>query len=205
MSTWETVWIALASGATILIAAIFAGIKDVISVWFVKIVRKMRKRTYIQQIEKLAVFLETLDEMRKIRDLQRCLIFHGHNCGGLPTPGKPYTVRALLGWHSKPEKEDPLKKYNFELQVDSHYTRMLEDVIKNGRCTQVTKNMPSDSKLRHHYELEGVQMTEIYYLGLIEDELIFLSASSYDVDKFSPSTYSDVEIAVERLRSIMGE
>lgn len=205
MEAWQAVLVALAGGIALLVTALFTGLKRVLDEWVAKFSKRVRKRTYIQQIEKLADFLEQFEKIKKIVEVQRCIIFHGHNCGGLPTPGKPYTVRAVHGWTTKEGKDDPGDKYDFDLHVDGHYIRMLEDIVKTGAVTQALESMPADSKLRSYYVEEGVRYSKLYYLGMIDDELIFLAAATYDLEVFSEKTVVGLQVMVDRLRSSMGE
>lgn len=205
MDNWQAVVIAIAAGLALVVTAFFSGLKEIVQTWMSRLNRKLKKQTYIQRVEKLAEYMDIFYSLKKLGSVQRCLIFHGHNCGGLPTPGKPYTVRAVFGWSTEPGKDDPLKKYDFELQVDDHYVRMLADLIKNGSIECVTDAMVDGSKLRTLYEMEGVKYTKLYYLGLIDNELIFLSAGSYSLIEFEHRIETELDFAIDRMRTLMGE
>lgn len=205
METWAIVISAMTAGLGLLITAVIVGIKDTITVWFQQLHKRIKKKTYVQQVEKLAEFLEIFEGIKKIPEIQRCLVLTGHNCGGLPTPGKPYTVRAIHGWATKEGKPNPLEKYNFELQVDVHYIRALEDVIKKGISEQEFHLMPQDAKLKMLYEIDGVKYAQMHYLGIIEEELLFLSASTYDGTVFGHDTCVQLRWAVDRMKSTISE
>lgn len=201
---WTSVLGALALGLVLLITTLFTGFKEVITVWFKKFTQNVSKTTYVRELERLASFLHAFEDIQKIVGIDRCLIFRGHNCGGLPTAGKPYTVRAIHGWVNKPGKEEPIQQYDFDLQVDSHYIKLLEDMIRNGCTTQVVSELPENCKIKLYYVAEAVTYSELHFLGVIDAELIFLSAASYG-DVFQDKTRNGLIVQVDRMRSLMGD
>lgn len=202
---WGSILVAVSAGVVLIVTAFLGGFKELITIWFSKISKRMKRKTYAHSVERLAEFLEIFQSIQEIKAIQRCLVLHGKNCGGLPTPGKPYTVRAVHGWTTKTGKKDPFLLHNFDLQVDVHYIRLLEDVIKIGYSEQVFDLMPNDSKLKMLYEMEGVKYEQLHYLGLIDGELLFISASAYDQTEFDRSTHLQLQSAIDRMRATMNE
>lgn len=197
---WQPILTALAIGAGAMVAAASLGLKELVAAWFKKVTKKVARATYVKQIEKVANFLEILDQCKEIREVDRILLYHGHNCGGLPSPGKSYTTRAIHGWSK--DGKDPLKKYGFDNQVDLHYVKMLEDMIKAGVSTQVFDQMPKDAKLRSYFASEGTRYARLYFLGVLDYEMIYICFASY-TDPFSDADVENMMVYVDQLRSLL--
>lgn len=205
MDTWGIILTAIGIGIAGTIAVIFTGLKEIVAEWSRSIVSSMRRKNYLGRIEKLSNFLHHFEMVKQLPEVQRSILFTGHNCGGLPTPGKDYTVRALEGWTTKQGKESPHGKFDFSLRVDAHYTNMLKQMMENGSVDQTTASMDPTAKLKAYHESEGVIFSRMYFLGITDQELIYLSVGSYDQDKFSHSTDIDLQLLVDRMRSLIYE
>lgn len=203
MDSWSALTAAIALGLAGIIAVLFSGLKEIINEWARNIVSQMKRKTYLTRIERLASFLHVLESIRDLPEVQRCILFTGHNCGGLPTAGKEYSVRALEGWTTKEGKESPEEKFNFALKVDAHYTKALKDMMEQGHINQLVADMDINAKLRAYYESEGVKFTRMYFLGIAEQDLIFLSVGSYDQDHFSRPTDIDLQLKIDRMRNLI--
>jgi len=204
MDAWETVIASIITGVVIVVAAFFTGLRDIVITWLHRLQIQLRRRTYTQRVEQLARFLEVFEGLGKINGVDRAVIFHGHNCGGLPAPGRPYTVKAIHAWCNEPSKGELVERYGFELQVDVHYIRVLEDLVKTGHSIQDMSVMPEDSKLYDYYNDEGVKYSILYYLGIVDKELIFLSVASY-TGALEKKDIVKLEFEVDHLRAIMEE
>lgn len=200
---WGVFGVAVASAAALIVTAMATGFRDIIVAWTKKIINSVKRSNYLGRIRRMQKFLHLFETLRIIEEVQRCVIFTGHNCGGMPSAGKAYTVQCLDGWSVKPGKTDPAKTYNFSMRVDAHHTHMLQIMIEKGFVVKEVKDMPNDATLRAYYESEGVKFTNLYYLGILDDELIYLSVGSYDIDKFSRITEIELQLAVDRMRSLI--
>ena len=201
--SWAIIASALAVGLAGLIAATFTTLREAFPVW---LKRRITRRTYAEMMAKLSAFSEELEALRKIPSVDQVVVMCGHNCGGLPTPGKPYTVEAIQGWQRCPESGaciDPCRRYRRGLQVDAHYTRMLEDLVKEGLSIQVTDKIPPEAKLRGYFELDGIVACTMFYLGLHGDELIFASIAS-SKGEFSAREKLEINDRVATMRSLVG-
>lgn len=203
METWQVVSVAIATGIAAIFTVMLSGIRELVIVWFKAIIAHINRKNYLGYIHKMAKFLSCFESLKKIEEIQRCVLFTGHNCGGMPSPGKLYTVQSLDGWTMKPGKSDPAEVYNFSMKVDSHYTKMLQEMIEIGHTEQITQDLASEAIIRAYYESEGVLFTSLYYLGLLDDELIYLSVGSYDITAFSRKTQIDLQLVVDRMRNLV--
>lgn len=197
---WQSLLIAASVGLAALLTAAFSGLRLYINAWFVKHVKKLNRATYVRQIEKVSNFLQVLDECKLILEVDSILVYQGHNCGGLPSPGRPYTTRAIHGWRR--DGKDPLKRYGFDNQVDLHAVKMLEDMIKVGVSFQVFEDMPKDAKLRSYFAAEGTKFARLYFLGLADSDMIFMSFASYTVT-FSETDIENMLVLVDKMRSLL--
>ncbi len=198
---WHSVLIAAGVGLAAIIAAVLSGLRGVILTWFNKAQRRMNRATYMKQIEKIAKFLEVLESARTIQEVDSLVVYHGHNCGGMPSPGGQYTVKAVHAWARN--GTDPLDMYGFDQQVDLHYVKLLEDMIKTGFSIQQFQFMAEAAKLRSYFALEGVKHARFYFLGIVDtNEVIFVCFSSYTND-FNDLDKRRMEIYVDQIRSLL--
>lgn len=205
---WKTIAASVAGVAGVglagVTAAYFKGLRSWVERRWAK---KTSRRTYGEHMANLSAFSEELESLRKIDRVSQVIVFRGHNCGGLPTPGRPYTVHAIQGWQrtdpAKPALSDPGRRYRRGLQVDAHFTRMLEDVIREGVSIQVTEKIAPDAKLKGYFELDGIAVAVIYYLGLHDDELLFLSVSSSTED-FAVREKLEINDRVSVMKQLVG-
>ena len=202
MEWWQTVLLALGVGLAGVATTFFTGLRGVIEVWFKGIKKQVSRQDYAESLKPLFEFYRCFESIRSISHVGRIILWSGKNCGGLPCPGKPYTVKAVDGWSV--QGEDAWKKYDFDLSIDQHYVGMLQEILTNNVSIQHADKMPSDSKLKRLYEDEGVKSSRIYYLGIIGDvELLYISIASYSPDEFSISDITKIDFAVDKLRSLL--
>lgn len=205
MDSWSTLTAAVALGLAGLVAVFFSGLRDLVNEWVRGMVSYMKRKTYLTRIERLSAFLHVLESVRNLPEVQRCVLFTGHNCGGVPTAGREYSVRALDGWTTKEGKPSPEDVFNFPFKVDSHYTRALTAMIEKGSHEQLVSAMDPASKMKPFYENEGVKFKRFYFLGIVEQDLIFLSVASYDADHFSRPTDIELQLKVDRMRNLISD
>lgn len=183
-----------------IITALAAGLKDVIIAWMQRWSMSVRQGMVIR-LAAIGEYIESIEDIKRIGNVDRVLVFSGHNGGGLPTPGKPFVIKAQTGWSRKPGA-DPMRRYNFDIPVDSHYSRMLETLVKDGKVQLDTHDIPNDARLKTYQTSEGVTHSIMYFLRVIDNEVIYMSVASYD-RPFSKDEEVELDLAVERVRSIM--
>lgn len=195
------VLIALAAAAAGVAAAAGTGVKGIVAAWFKRRERAMLKEGYAQGLKNLAEFSGILERLRRVQSVDRVLVFVGQNGGGLPVPGKPYTVRSYFGWSTRPGVES-LGNYNFDLLVDRAYMTMLLKMIEEGSVVNTTETMSDGAILRTFYRDEGVKQSLLYFLNCDESQLVYLSVASY-AGEFTADQKVLIEMEVQRLRAVM--
>jgi hypothetical protein len=199
---WTPFYVALGLGAAGLAGAIFSGLTTAIQTWFK---RRTSRRTYGEQMAKYGKFTEELEGTSTVASVCQVIVFRGHNCGGMPTPGKPYTIHAIQGWHRTGDGKcvDPPRRYSLGLQVDAHFSRMLEDVVREWFSIQITEKIPAEAKLRGYFELDGIAAANVYYLGLHDEELIFVMVASCG-GPFTDRDKLEINDRVTNMRGLIG-
>lgn len=202
-SAWNALVVAMFTAVGVVITSLIPSVRAIVANLLAYWASRMRRTTYMNQMKKMYEFFCLFERLKKLPELQRVVLFRGFNCGGFPSPGKPFTVSAIEGWTTKEEKINPADKFDYTIKVDGAYIGMLQDMIRNGQSVQVTDNMPENAKLRRYYESEGVQFTQLYFVGVVDRELIFLSVGSYDAREFARQTNIEVQIIVDQMRTLI--
>jgi len=203
MDTWGALLAVLITGLGGLLLVVLTGFRELVATWFRRMLLRMRETSYFGRISCMARFLFLFEQIRKLPEVQRCVIFQGHNCGGMPTIGKDYMIRALEGWSIKSDKPNPEEAFYYHIKVDAHYTLILQEVMAKGAVDKLTADMPEDSKLRYHYEHEELKFSRIYMLGLVDCELLFLSVGSYEQECFDRKTVVELQLIVDEMRELV--
>jgi hypothetical protein len=180
------------------IVAVMGGVKDLILAWL-KRLAKGAKNYMASQIGKMASYMEAIDAIKGINNVDRVLVFRGKNGGGLPKPGKPYAIKAVHGW-AKDKNRDPMHRYNFDMPIDAYYARLLEELIKEGHVEVEPENIPDGATLKVYYKSEGIVQSRLYFLGIMGDELLYISVATFS-QKYNPADCIEIDLAVQRVIS----
>jgi len=205
-SVWTMIVTALGVGLVAVITLFFNELKVVVADWFAALRKRLKRESYAARITAIAKFMTAIEALREVPQVDRVIVYRGHNCGGMPTPGKPFFVRAFYGW-SKDKNKDPMDRYDFEISVDLHYMKVLEEVLitdKGGLSKQKVSEMPEGSRLRMFYENEGVVESRLYFLAVVEEELLYCSVASYK-EPFSAGCANEIDLRIEQLRSALDD
>ncbi|MGL6095049.1 MAG: hypothetical protein ACRC7O_04515 [Fimbriiglobus sp.] len=192
---------ALAAGLAGIILVTSTGVKALVETYFEQRKKRMIARDYSRGLENIAEFSAIIQQVKNMECVDRILVFNGQDSGGLPKPGKPYTVRAFIGWSSK-IGESVLDLYNYDLQIDKHYALMLTDLVDHGSVVNTPADMPDDAFLKACYLDEGVAQSLLYFIRCDGAQLTFLSVASYR-RVFTPGERVRVDLLVGRLRAIV--
>ena len=209
---------AITAGAGAILVAILSaagyGLRNIVAAWFKRVelwistptpkpntleycigVRGLRKVLHFTRLLELASQLEFID---------RILIFEGANCGGSPSPGKAYNVSCNWSYCVN-ENKHPELLYAGPLRVDSHYIKMLLEMIENRYVQLTTVEMHPAAMLRRYYEKEGVVQSRVYFLSFDEEGkcLMFCTIANYS-RAFTDSEAGQIDMVVDRLRGLMG-
>jgi hypothetical protein len=142
----------------------------------VEIMRFINKIT-LKPSKEIKKVVAIYDEMHKILEetkVQRFLVFKAHNGGGLIKPSTPLYVSVLHEDYSTPFKS--VKDTYQQVMIDGEYIRILDKVCQDKMVRIKTRNLKS-SLLKDIYEAEGVQYSEIYFLGQNRKNLYFTSTA----------------------------
>ena len=203
METWQLLLVAFGAVAATLIATLGTGVRQLLLAWFDRRAKAMARVKFTGGVQQVAEFHRVLELFRDLKFVDRMLVFRGSNCGGIPDPKRPYTVRCFYGWSKDPAKH-PEDSYDFDLRVDRHYMEMVADVITNGKSFQAVERMPVDARLRGYYEAEGVKFSALYFLSLDDSDnaLMYISVASYTVE-FTPVQLAQLDFVIDRARAAL--
>lgn len=180
---------------------VFTELRSLIQTYLRRQTRQVSVRCYTNSLKNIGIFMDTIEELKKIDSVERILVFIGHNGGGLPVPGKSYTIKSELGWAKSQDIKPILGRFNFDLQVDSFYVKMLETVVSEGHVINTAADMTDDCFLKRIYLEEGVAQSIVYLLHCEPSELTYISVASHK-GLFSASDKRKMELLVARLRSV---
>ena len=208
-STWTVaVMAAVGVGVAGVVAVFFTRLKTLVEVVADRGIAWVQKRgggiEWTEALSFLADFNAILDQTEKIEAVGRVLVFVGHNCGGLPQPGSPYTVRTQTGWNVRDDgTRETHTGFAFDLQVDQPYCDMLTEVHSRGRVVLTVADMPA-SMLRGIYESEGVTQSVIYALRVDTKKNRFGYVSiAARTRPFTPGELSKLDVIAARLRATL--
>lgn len=193
---WTNFIIGLTAALSGVVIAIMGGMKELALAWLERWTHSARE-SMASEIGRMAAFLEALEALRLVNNVDRVLVFRGKNGGGRPVSGKTYSVKAIHGW-AKDKSRDPMHRYDFDMPVDAHYCRILETLIKDGSCETETASLPVDAKLRTYYMSDGVVQSRMYFIRILGDELIYMSVATFK-DKYSDADRTEIDLAANRV------
>lgn len=204
-SLGQPIVIAVVAVVVTWLTAVQSGLREVtlayLKRWKVRIEATEGKRAHIDGIRRIKEFKLTLDQLENLSFVTRVLLFVGSNCGGTPTPGKPYTVKCIDGWSHR-KGEHPEQMYDFALRVDAAYADTLLRLIAEGIVVNETDRMPEKSQLRRFYETEKVLHSVLLPIDLTATDFLFISLAKYDEPAFTEPQVAQITLIIQRLRSI---
>ena len=201
----ESLLAALLAGVAGVTVASFGGLRRVIEAAFDRWARRLAGQapglTPIALFGYLAEFNAILSETKTMPTVSRVLVFVGRNGGGLPEPGKKYTVHAQTGWDSSGSRIH--ERFAFDLIIDDHYADMLLRAHRNGWAEMIPDQMP-ECLLKRIYRGEGVKNSLIY--GLTHDpsdnSFAYASFASY-TGRISDDDRAALDVLVHRIRGLL--
>lgn len=204
---WSTVFAVVGGGLAAVLASTFGGLKKTIDSLFDRLNRKISggrgRGSPIDRLSFLAEFNSLTNYAKKLRTVDRCLVFVGHNCGGLPKPGERYTVKSQTGWANN--GDDVYRRFDFEIVIDEPYAEMLLSAHHHGVVVMDVETMP-DGLLKGIYRQEGVKQSVLYSLGHDPDrnEFAYCTFASYG-GPISLEDRNALSLLVSRLRALLAE
>lgn len=181
---------------TLIIAFVSAqGFWDLIN-YLVK--KRKGKRDILTGIEDLNAIYAKMSEINELGG-ERVILFAGHNSGGVPRAHSPFYVSALHG--STNNNRIKLADYQ-NLQVDSHYIRMLLDCEREGIVDLQVDGMP-DCQLKDYYLAEGVLHSLIVFLGIVENKFLYMSISRYSDKPFTETEITRIRLKTQQITNVI--
>ena len=159
-------------------------------------------------IKNLKRVYDVMNDITKLHNCNRFLIFKGFNSGDLPKPGNDYYVSVLHESHANDDyflKHEPLANTYDKVKIDQQYIEMLLEIITKHKTQFIIKNM-SSGLLKRIYSNEDIKYSEIFYIKTINKKIYFCSISSYnDIEEFDSKETLAVELAVQTIINIFSE
>lgn len=203
---WTLIFVALISGAAGVITVFLRGLRGVVSSYLKRWQDSVLRAGYQKGLTLLVEFSEILEELKSLAYVDRIWICIGQNGGGLPKPGEPYTVRAQFAW-LRDEKTgggtNMLRKLFMDLMIDIAYCQILLEMIKHGKETKLTTEMPENSMLRAMLAEDRVEESSHYLLHCDGSRMVFASIGGWK--GFTVEQHVRVEMAIQRLRAVMSK
>lgn len=203
MADWSAYLAIVFAALAGLIAGAFGGLRQVLDAYMARWKKRIDTPALsgVRLLAKLSDLYGVFEEAKSVPVVERALVFVGHNCGGLPEPGKRYTVRAQIGWGSR--DNEAIKRFAFDLEIDEEYARILNEVNRVGFKLLEVEEMPP-SLLRQIYKREKVKYSALFRLCHDQEtnEFGYASFASY-TEPFSEDDLSGLSLVSSRLRNIL--
>lgn len=192
-----------------IIAGLIAGVTAIIVALITKgkITFSAKERMY-QNMGRLADGMAILEHQVSDKDsgIDRAIMFEGHNCGGSPSPDKPYFVdviqprTAALDGHLT---ADQIKEKYSDLPVDSHYIYMLRDLLKKDHVLFEVAEMPK-CLLKDIYtsKQEEVKYSLVSLVGIRGNSIIFISQATTSAD-MDAETLFNAKLAARKIKNLI--
>lgn len=162
----------------------------------------LRRRRAQDQIKKVVEIYDIMNGIIHDTDVERILVFKGHNGGGLIKPGSELYSSCIYEEFVQPFKS--VKTIYQNLPLDKEYVKILLDICSNKEVKIRTENLP-DCFLKNIYLSENVKESHLYYLYQDKKSVYYCSlATSKDVNNLNtPAQVVAKTIGIKRIREIM--
>lgn len=164
--------------------------------------KRQRHKSYLahkETQEQIVALYDIMNECINTTEADRFYIFQSHNGSGLPHIGKPYKVSALFG----PNLYKDTKRDFQNIVVDQAYTKILKSILETEGCYKFVTAEEPDSLLKRIYLMEGVNLSRIYYIAVLETGMVYCSISTKEgLDSFSEADLARIEVAIAKIKSI---
>lgn len=143
---------------------------------------------------------------------ERVILFSGHNCGGIPSPTKPYYVTAMQ-WHSSTE-EDTFRIEDYRrIRIDPAYIKMLYTICtpdapepnepgwifeRHSACVVLNPVEMQRCQIKTYYEAEGVSESLVIFLAISDFNLYYISVARYE-GSFSDAEKAGIILAANKI------
>lgn len=195
-------WIKFFSDFTVeIVAAAFITVMPAIYKLIRRIITRIKTRRFEKGIEKVYKIYGSFQELSHELSATKVMLMKATNGGGLPAPGRPLHVTAVV------EVAAPgVKMIREEWQdriVDHSYIQVLERVYVDDHVEIKTKELEEFSTLKGVLEASGTVQTSIQKVGVIGDGFYFLSVQWNKERKISTADVYAMESEIDTLKKII--
>ena len=183
-------FVVFASLKTTLVGGLIKGFK--------KIKSKKETSKFLTSLRKMYEIYETVDSIGYETGADRVILFSGHNCGGVPEIYKPYNVSGL---YSVGVPREIFESYK-ELDVDPFYVETLLKASEGKPCHIEVDKMP-DCQLKTYYSLEGVVESYIFYIDVVQNNLIYMRVASKQKGRITKNDQTFSALKVNKIKNLL--
>jgi hypothetical protein len=160
------------------------------------------KDNAVHGLTHMAEVYRAMERVVTVTAVERFVIFKGSNGGGVPRPGQPFYASAVHEKHKDERHERLVEKYK-RIEVDANYIQLLLETIANGKKILDPDRM-ENGLLRSIYRSEGIQHSEMYFLGKTDKEVYYCTlATTKDKERFtSDANRVEIDLAISRIREV---
>lgn len=183
-------FVVFASIKTTLFSGILKGIKNI----------KSKKDTgkFLKSLKKMYEIYEAVDAIGYGTGAERVILFSGHNCGGVPEVFKPYNVSGL---YSVGVPKDIFDNYK-ELDVDTFYVETLLKATAKC-CHHIDINEMPECQLKTYYMLEGIVESYIFYIDVVQNNLIYMSVATKHRGSISKNDLTFIGLQTNKIKNLL--
>lgn len=190
----EQVLIAIIGAIAASAASVLAFLK-----WLLPWAMSRRNDPVARGLYRLAEAYRAMAAMRQA-GADRVMLFGAHNSGGVPRIGSPLYASAI---HKSVDDVNLARVQDYRnVSVDAAYVEMLIAMYSAGRYHFRTLDH-APCLLRDFYEIEGVTDSYLYFLGIRENQFLYLSAAKYG-GEFSMGELAKMKLQVDHIRLQLG-
>lgn len=201
MTTEElTSWSAATAAAILAFKPIFKGAGDVLN----RLREHNAKVSVVQNFTTLQKINDEMDSIEKdIDNVDRVLLFRGHNCGGLPTLERPYHV-SLIGKSVDESVETMVREYT-NIDTDKTYINMLLDLYRRQVIEYTTSQDDTYHQLKKYYVAEDIKHALIIFLKITKtNDFLYMSVSTKGDEAFTERQKAQIDMKVNSIKTLIG-
>lgn len=162
--------------------------------------RKMREAVSRGAMRDVSDIYEAMIRVINKAGADRFLILGLHN-GGQAI--QPHSRRYITIFEEASSAEVKTIRGDYEkYPVDGSYIQLFRKLMDEKSISGPASSL-APGMLRDAYEADGIRFYQLYYIGWRGRVHFFCSISSRDSPMEAPQAYSEIKIAVERIRRLM--
>lgn len=178
-----------------IILALFKSLAKAVPSWF----ERRRQETFVRSVAKIRSVYCVMESAVEKDGAERVLLLAAHNSGGIPTVGTPFYTSAIY-WVTGKASNRALVSYK-NITVDGAYIAMLlESRAKGSYHFKMDEN--DGTQLKEFYQAEGVTDSLICYLGILENQFMYMSFATYG-EPFAANQLTSFKIRAAEVKDIM--